>query len=144
MKFENTIVINKPIEQVFTYLARLEHLPDWNYAISRTTKITSGSVGIGTRYLQERNLSHPMTEELEISAFQPLQLLSISGGFGPFPKGTSTYRLAKVDKSKTLLQNEMTLEIKGMLQFIAPIASMKIKAAVAQNLDTLKRILENN
>jgi uncharacterized protein YndB with AHSA1/START domain len=142
MKFENTIVINKPAEQVFDYLAHLEHLPDWNYAIRHTTKQTPGAVGVNTRYLQERSLPYPMTERLEITAYEPSRLLKVSGGFGPFPEGASTYHLTPMDGGKTLLQNEIELKVKGILQLAVPIGTMKIKAAVAQNLYELKRILE--
>lgn len=143
MKFENTIIITKPITEVFSYLANLEQLPDWNYAIRRTTKTTPGAVHIGTRYLQERTLPHPMTEELEITAYTPNTLLEFSGGFGPFPLGKSTYHLSPLsDGTQTIIQNEIKLQTRGIPQILASLGSMKIKMAVAQNLEVLKDILE--
>lgn len=144
MKFENTIVINKPEKQVFAYLARLEHLPDWNYAIRRTVTMTPGNQAVGARYLQERTLPRPMTETLEITAYTQDTLLEISGGFGLFPAGKSTYKLSAIDHEKTIVQNEIELEVKGLIRPLASIAALKIKAAVAQNLVVLKHILETD
>lgn len=142
MKFENTIVINRPPNEVFAYLADLERLPAWNYAIKKTTQVTEGPVQVGTRYIQERTLPQPMTEELEVTEYQQDVLLRVAGGFGPFPAGQSTYRLEPIRGGKTVLQNEIELEAKGLLRLAAPLASIKIKDAVAQNLEVLKKIVE--
>jgi uncharacterized protein YndB with AHSA1/START domain len=32
--FENTVLIARPIEDVFAFLSDLENVPKWNYAIS--------------------------------------------------------------------------------------------------------------
>lgn len=141
MKFENSIVINKPIEEVFTYLAQLEHLPEWNYAIKRTVNTAPGNIGVGAKYLQERTLPRPTTEELVVAAYEPSRLLEVSGTFGPF-KGMSSYRLVSIDDQKTRLQNEIILDVRGAMRLLAPVGAMKIKAAVAQNLQVLKHILE--
>jgi len=54
--FENTVTITRPVEEVFTYLADAENLPQWNYAIEQTRKISPGPVGVGTLYRQTRTL----------------------------------------------------------------------------------------
>jgi len=143
MEFENTITINKPRNVVFAYLAKLEHLPQWNYAIRRTTQLTPGPVRIGTKYTQERTLPRIMTESLEITDFKPGSLLQVSGGFGPFPFGVSTYQLDEVEGG-ILLRNHIRVEAKGPLGIIVHLKMPAIKSAVAQNLGVLKEILESN
>ena len=59
IQFENTTIIHRPIEPVFAYLAELENLPQWNYALSETHKITPGPIGEGTEYRQQRRLPRP-------------------------------------------------------------------------------------
>jgi uncharacterized protein YndB with AHSA1/START domain len=54
VKFTNTITINRPPATVFAYVADLENLPRWNYAIQETRKTTSGPVNVGTQYRQIR------------------------------------------------------------------------------------------
>lgn len=142
MKFENTIVINKPIDEVFAYLKDITNLPQWNYAIRQTRQITPGAPAVGTQYIQERTFPRQMTEMIAVTAYQPPSLLEISGGFGLFPQGKSIYRLTAVEGAKTLLENEIQLDVHGLLQIAAPLASIKFKGAVAQNLDVLRDILE--
>lgn len=43
--FENTVTIQKPAEEVFAFLADLENIPAWNYAIEDTSKTSAGPVG---------------------------------------------------------------------------------------------------
>lgn len=143
MEFENTITINKPRNVVFAYLARLEHVPEWNYAIRRTTQLTPGPVQIGTKYTQERTLPYVMIENLEITDFKPAVLLQISGRFGPFPFGVSTYQL-DIAEDGVLLRNHVRIETKGPLALIARLKKPAIKSAVAQNLGVLKEILESH
>jgi hypothetical protein len=38
MHFINTVEIERPIEEVFAYLAHFENVPRWNYAIQETRK----------------------------------------------------------------------------------------------------------
>ena len=69
--FENTVTITRPVEEVFTYLADAENLPQWNYAIEQTRKISPGPVGVGTVYRQTRTLPGRSQEDFEIVVFQP-------------------------------------------------------------------------
>jgi hypothetical protein len=64
--FENTVTITRPVEEVFTYLADAENLPQWNYAIEQTRKISPGPVGVGTVYRQTRTLPGRSQEDFEI------------------------------------------------------------------------------
>jgi uncharacterized protein YndB with AHSA1/START domain len=48
--FTNTVVIRRPPREVFRFLADLESIPKWNYAIIETRKTSQGPVGVGTTY----------------------------------------------------------------------------------------------
>ena len=56
MRFTNTITIDRPRDEVFAFLADLENLPRWNYAISRTRKVSAGPVALGSRFHQVRTV----------------------------------------------------------------------------------------
>jgi uncharacterized membrane protein len=140
MKFSNTITIERPASAVFAYLAELENLPRWNYAISETRKLSPGPTGVGSRYLQVRTLPRPSEETLEVTEFQPDRRLTVRGGFGPL-SGEATYVLRPAGAA-TSLTNAMDLDAKGALRLVAPLASARVSAAVAENLGKLKEILE--
>ena len=140
MEFTNTITINRPPAEVFGFLARFENVPLWNYAISETRKITGGSVGVGSRYRQTRTLATPSAETFEVTEFEPDRRLSIEGTLGPL-RGEVTYLLMQAGTA-TALTNTMNLQPSGALRLVAPLAASRVKSAVAANLETLKRILE--
>ena len=142
MKFTNTVVIGRPTADVFAYLAELENIPRWNYAISETRKAGDGPVGVGARYVQQRTLPAPAQEEFEVVEFEAGRRLALDGRLGPFAS-RAAYVLEPVDGG-TSLTNTMELRPSGLLRVAAPLAVAPIKAAVARNLVVLKEILENS
>ena len=140
--FENTVTITRPVEEVFTYLADAENLPQWNYAIEQTRKLSPGPVGVGTVYRQTRTLPGRSQEDFEIVVFQPPGQLALDGTFGPF-KARASYLLEPA-ASGTKLTNKWDLRpTSASLRLLGPLAIPKVKSAVAENLRTLKQILEN-
>jgi uncharacterized protein YndB with AHSA1/START domain len=141
MQFSNTVTIDRPVGEVFAFLAHLENLPRWNYAISETRKISNGPVGAGARYEQTRTNPTRSVETFEITAYEPDRTLAIRGTFGLLP-GRFTYELEPTD-NHTRLVNTVDLEPSGLVTIVAPLMTSRIKAAVATNLGALKQILES-
>jgi carbon monoxide dehydrogenase subunit G len=142
MRFSNTITIKRQTSEVFAYLADFENLPRWNYAITETRKITPGPVGVGSKYLQLRTVPKRSDETFEIIEFEPHSRLTVHGAFGPL-SGQASYMLDPTDDG-TRLTNAMDLQPKGVLSLVAPLATSRVRAAVANNLDKLKQILEQH
>jgi uncharacterized protein YndB with AHSA1/START domain len=140
MRFTNTITIDRPPAAVFEYLADLENVPRWNYAIAETRKVTSGPVGVGSRYLQTRTIPAPAEETLEVTEFEPDLGLSLSGTLSSMPARIS-YTLHP-EGNATAVTNTIELRPPRHLALVAPIAVRRIKSAVAANLAVLQEILE--
>jgi uncharacterized protein YndB with AHSA1/START domain len=139
--FENTVVIQRPIGTVFAFLADFENVPAWNHAIESTTKSSPGPVGVGTTYLQTRSVPTRSEEGFEVTAFEPVSRLAIDGTIGPF-RARSSYVLTPVGDA-TKLTNHVDLQPSSrVLGFAARLAFPRVKAAVDENLDTLKQTLE--
>jgi uncharacterized protein YndB with AHSA1/START domain len=140
--FENTVTIQRPAEEVFAFLADFENIPRWNYAIEETSKASAGPVGVGTRYRQTRSIPSRSAEDFEVTVFEPARRLAIQGKIGPFQAIISYELEARADTTK--LFNNVELEpTQAKLRLVAPLATPKIKAAVAQNLSKLRLVLEN-
>jgi carbon monoxide dehydrogenase subunit G len=138
--FENTVTIQRPVEDVFTFLADFENVPKWNYAILETTKVSPGPVGVGTTYRQTRSAPSRSEEAFEVTVFEPASQLEVQGGLGPFTARVSY--LLEPTGSGTRLTNTVDLGSSGLLTLVAPVATSRVKHAVAANLDTLKQLLE--
>jgi hypothetical protein len=83
--FENTVMIRRPIEDVFAFLADFENVPRWNYAIVETHKVSQGPVGVGTVYQQVRSVPSRSEERFEVTTYNPPRQLELQGQLGPFP-----------------------------------------------------------
>jgi Polyketide cyclase / dehydrase and lipid transport len=138
--FENTVIIRRPVEDVFAFLADFENVPKWNYAIVQTTKVSPGPVGVGTTYRQTRSVPRRSEEGFEVTGFEPARRLEIEGRIGPF-RARISYLLDPAG-SGTRLRNAVDLASSGLSTLVAPLATSRVKKAVAANLDTLKQLLE--
>ena len=50
LEFENTIYIDRPIDEVFAYLSDFENIPKWNYFVLEVRQRSENPIGIGTTY----------------------------------------------------------------------------------------------
>jgi Polyketide cyclase / dehydrase and lipid transport len=140
IRFANTIDIAVEPSHVYAYLADLEHNPEWNWAIESTEKVTPGPIGVGTRYRQTRSVPRPGVEMLELTGLDPLRRIEVTGKLGPFD-ARLTYELAP-SGSGTRLTNTADLEPPRPLGFVGGLFGGQIRASVAENLGTLKMVLE--
>ena len=142
MKFTNTITIDRPKDSVFAYLADLENLPSWNYAIQQTRKVSAGPVAVGSLFHQVRNVPVHREESLEVIEYEADRRLTIRGTLNTLPARLSY--VLEAEGRATVLTNTVDLAVRGPLALVSPIATRQIKAAVAANLQVLKEILERN
>lgn len=139
--FSNVITIDRPVKDVFAFLADFENTPRWNHAITETRKSTPGPVAVGTTYLQRRHLPEPSEERFTVTAHEADRHLAIEGTLGPFPARVS-YDL-EPSGTATVVTNRVELAVTGPLRLVGGIAASRVKSAVAENLGALKRLLED-
>jgi len=140
ISFTNTVTIERPIGDVFSYLSDLEHTPEWNWAISETRKMTPGPVTVGTRYHQTRAVPRPATEILEVTRLNPDRRVEIRGTLAEMPAHL-IYEVEEAE-SGTAVTNSVSLDVEGPARLLAPILGRRISQAVASNLHDLKTRLE--
>ena len=138
--FENTVMIERPIEDVFGFLSDLENIPKWNYAIIETRKVSEGPVGVGTTYRQVRSVPSRSEERLEITTYDPPGQLEIRGQLGPFASRL-VYALEAIPAG-TRVTNTVELELRGPGRLLSRVAVPRVREAVAANLGRLKELLE--
>ena len=138
--FENTVMIRRPIEEVFGFLAQFENVPKWNYAIVETRKVSEGPVGVGTIYHQVRSVPSRSEERFEVTVYNPPRHLEVQGQLGPFPSRLS-YALDALPEG-TRVTNTAELELRGPGRLLGRVAVPRVRDAVAANLRKLKEVLE--
>jgi hypothetical protein len=138
--FENTVEIARDPRVVYTYLADLEHTPEWNWAITSSRKVTPGPVGVGTRYRQVREVPRAAVELLELTGLVPDRTVQVEGSIGGF-RARVGYEL-EPSALGTRLTNRVELDPRVPLGPLTNLVGRRIRSSVADNLDVLKGLLE--
>jgi len=141
MHFANSVTIRRPPNEVFAFLVDPANIPKWNYAIDSARQVSAGPLGVGTRIQQTRSVPRPTTEELVITELVPERRILLED-IGPL-SGTLIYQIEEVPEG-TRLTNTADLSGRGPLRLLVPLASSRVRDAVAANLDKLRGLLESS
>ena len=133
------IVIDRPRDDVFAFLADPENDPQWRSGVLDLERV-SGS-GIGARYAQ--GVKGPggrrIPADIEITELIPGETIAFHTLSGPVrPRGR--YQLTAVDGG-TRVRFELEANVKGLRRLIAPMVQKTMNSEVGQ-LDRLKRVVE--
>jgi len=91
----------------------------------------------------------PGEETIEVTAFEPPYCLMVEGQIGPFQAQVGYMLEMEADADRgsesTRLTNWVELQPPSIISaLVVPLAASQIRASVASNLETLKRILEDS
>ena len=138
LEFNNKVEIRRPIAEVFQFLSNFENMPKWNYFVVNVKKISDGPVGINTAFRQTRKTDN---QEYRIIEYEPKHRVAVQT-LPPYAKLTMRFTLEPSDNGKgTIVIDEWKFDT-GIPALFARIGITNIKAAVAQNLEKLKQLLE--
>jgi uncharacterized protein YndB with AHSA1/START domain len=99
-RIEGHIVIDRPVEEVFDFVADERNEPRYNPRMRRAEKISEGSIGVGTRYRAEMaSMGRGVPMVIEVTDYErPRRLASTTHissmdiqytlTFEPVPEGT--------------------------------------------------------
>jgi uncharacterized protein YndB with AHSA1/START domain len=141
MKFETAVRIERPVQDVFDYVADPRNFPHWNSAVQSVTETAPGKEGVGSTYLMERDLPGGRAEnELEVVDRDRPAAFAIRTTSGPTPF-LYRYRFS-AEGAATVLELNAEVELSGIAGALGPLASRAVKRGVDSNFADLKRILE--
>jgi uncharacterized membrane protein len=140
-RFEYTINVQRPIEQVFAFLANGENNHRWELEIVESRQLTDGPTRVGTRWLLVRQfLGIKIKGISEVVEYEPNRKLVKKSPDGPMP-GTSTI-LFEPANGGTKLHFTVNFETKGFLKLLDPLLEKMLVPQGRTNLRKLKEILE--
>ena len=83
MRLEHSLVIHRPVADVFAFVADPDNLPQWQSGLLEVEKL-SGDGGVGSRHREVRSLLGRRIEQvLEVTALTPDQRLDFEVVEGP-------------------------------------------------------------
>ena len=137
----DSIVIDRPIEEVFAYVADVTNDPAWHTDILEARKTTEGPVGMGTTWHTRFKPSMGISEaDMEVVSFEPNRLLAMKGEVGPMHP-TLTYRLEPT-AGGTRFTRRVQIKVSGWMTVMQPLIGMMLPKQNKGFLANLKRVLE--
>jgi len=137
--FEQAIDIQRPIEEVFAYLADFTNIPEWNYYVRQVRQLTAGPVAVGTRYEQVRRTDRQCYEVTVLRAPRTVAVTTVGGERPAFHR---QFELEPNGRG-TRLSDRWELDL-GYPSAVQRLAAPRVTRAVGENLAVLKRLLERD
>jgi uncharacterized protein YndB with AHSA1/START domain len=86
IKAERTIVINRPVDEVFAYVGDQTNTPQWQRGLLEVRRTTDGVPGVGTKHTFVRKfMGRRMEATNEYVAYEPGKRIAFKTTTGPVP-----------------------------------------------------------
>jgi hypothetical protein len=141
--FEGTAVVERPIEEVFDFLAAGTNDPKFSPRVLEIAKLTDGPVGVGTVFKSTVNDAGMKTDrEFEITEFErPTRLRWTERSKNQITVPTGGYDLAP-DGARTRVTIRNEFEGHGFGKVILPLALRSARKGADQFAQSIKSAVE--
>ena len=139
---EESIVINRPIEEVFAFVANFENHPKWESNFQKVKLLASIPTGVGTTYQCELKLpGQTATSKFEITEYEVNKKIAFEAeAAGPAkPNGSFLFEAVPGGTKTTLLPRP---EFRGIFKLLEPMMAGYVRKQNQEHLIKLKQILE--
>ena len=135
----NETVIDRPIGEVFAFLADAENDPKWREGVLEIKRLSG--TGVGARYHQvvKGPGGRRIAADIEVTEHEPESLIAFRTTSGPV-RPTGRYELAPAGDG-TRVRFTLRADLGGPKRLMAPMVS-KAMAGEVRALENLKRLLE--
>src|SRR3970040_2754814 len=135
-------VINRPIAEVFAFVANSENHPKWEMNVQKVQMLSSAPNGVGTTYQCELKLpGQSAKSKFEITEYEANKKIAFEGeAAGPAkPKGSFLFESVTGGTQITSLPRP---EFRGLFRLLEPMMAGYIRKNNVAHLSNLKRLLE--
>src|SRR5574341_2382231 len=139
--FELSIVINRPIEDVFTVLSDLENDLKWRSEWVNAKNTSGGSLGVGTTFrLSSELLGRQIPTVYEVIGYQPNQVTAWKAVSGPLP--LSFRRSFERVEGGTRFTIRYETELRGFFKLVMSLLAGTVKRQHEGDLRKVEELLE--
>ncbi len=144
LKVEQSILIKKPVEQVWNFLTDFQNTPKWDIGVSETRQTSQGPAGLGTTFqnigpfLGRESVREYKVTELEPDKKVTVKLITPA----KFIQNAEVSYIFEATQNGTKLSAVGSVEFNGLFRVIQPILRRRAKKDSEGDLANLKRLLE--
>ena len=140
LKREKSVVIHRPVDEVFAYVSDIRHSPEWQAAVVEVHKTTEGPLGVGSKFTFARMfLGKKLEANNEFIAYEPNSIVTFKF-YGAIP-GEASY-LFEAAAEGTKLTSTVQMNPAGFSRLAEPFIAASLGREMDVNLVELKRLLE--
>ena len=142
IEIENSVVINKPVEEVFEFISNSENNPQWQSGSQEVVKTSEGPIGVGTTYKSvSQILGKRLESVVEYTAYEPNKTVAGKVTSGPLPfQFETTFEPAA--EGGTKVTSSGSGDPGGFFKLAEPLVGRMLKRQFETNTANLKDLLE--
>jgi uncharacterized membrane protein len=139
--FELSIVINRPIEEVFGFLANLENDLKWRREWVKAKNASDGSLGVGATFrLSSELFGRQIPTVYEVIEYEPNQVAAWDAVSGPLPL-TFRRSFERVEGG-TRFTIRYEAEVRGFFKLVMSLLAGTVKRQHEGDLRKVKELME--
>ena len=139
--FELSIVINRPIEEVFAVLANLENDLKWRSEWVDARKTSESPIGLGTRFsLVAKAFGRRIETVYETIQYEPNRIAAWKAMSGPLP--LTFQRTFERGEGGTRFTIRYEAKIRGFFKLVMSLLAGSVKRQHAGDLRKVKELME--
>jgi uncharacterized membrane protein len=140
-KFEKSVLINRPQQEVFAFVTDLNNDAKWQANIVSVKQISDGSIGVGSTFRYETKfLGRKSETEIQLTSYDPPSGASVKAINGPVPFENTYNFEAKGDSTQMTFSGQA--EIGGFFKMAEGLAGKQIEKQMETDAAALKKLLE--
>jgi len=144
MKVERGVIIERPVDKVFAFIANPDNNPKWQPEVVEHQKLTEGPMGVGTRL---RHVSKFMGRCISVvgivDEFELGRMIAFRVESGTLPY-TIRYSVASQGRGTTRFTYSSLAHIQGLLKLLQPLMIIGARRVIDRDLNRLKVVLEDD
>ena len=138
---ELSVVIERPVEEVFAFATDPENEPLWQSTSLETEQTSGGPVGVGATFRNtSKFLGRRIETTYEVTENEPPRRQCLRVTSGPIP-GSGCYLLEPAEGGTRFTQR-FEAEIGGFFRLAEPLVGRAIRRQMEADMATLKDLLE--
>ena len=142
MKIEHSIVIDRPLAEVFEYLTNIENHVKWRAGLVEAEKTSDGPIGVGSTGREVATfLGKRMETTFELTEFKPNSVMAFKSTSGPMPlQGRQTFEEVS---GGTKVNFKIEGESGGLFKLAGPMLKGMASRQIETDFANLKDLLES-
>ena len=141
IRIEHSVVINRPVEDVFAFVANVENNPQWQSGVLEAHKTSQGPAGVGSTGIEVRKfMGQRIESSFEVTEYEKNTKFSFKITSGPIPmEGTETFESVQ---GGTRVHLAFQGEARGLFSLTEPIMGQMLRRLIKADCSNLKDLLE--